>query len=185
MKRIFYTLTLLFALSATAFAQQDDLARGPDILVKGPIIDNINANTNSLSSLGQTIGSANGATLTSNTATSGQVVQGESAGQVEDGQSATPHSDNPSTEELQKKAIKEINAQLSFYPNPVENTLYVQLGGKYQIRLSLVNVLGQAVYQMEGEMEAAEINVQNINRGFYFLTIQMGRERIVKRIDVR
>ena len=62
-----------------------------------------------------------------------------------------------------------ISEKVSFYPNPVSETLVVTMSANME-RLVVTNVLGQTVHTIENPESLEEINVSKLTSGIYMLT---------------
>lgn len=183
MKRIIYTLLFLLVAAVAAQAQHDNLAKGPDIVIKGPIIDNINANSGSLSAIKDLVGSIDNVDRYD-----GKEDQSVSTQQEMANDGHPFHYDNVWNKDFKEQApaqiMEVINSAIRFYPNPATTQLQVDLGDSYNISISLVNVIGQQVYRQVGEISSLQIDVSALQPGFYLLQVQLGNESLVKRIEI-
>ncbi len=70
------------------------------------------------------------------------------------------------------------------YPNPVKNTIYVNLHSPLDGAISISNVLGQQVYSkmISASKLTEEIDMSLYPNGVYFLTIESDGQRVVKKI---
>jgi hypothetical protein len=164
-------------------AQVDGQSRMPEFMDRGPIIDNINANAGSLTQSGAYVGEL-------------QVTYGHSEGSSmmgsyadadygnrEDSRTFTMDNRVDGAEDA-AKAIAAINRDMRFYPNPAISILQVDLGNTYTVSIQLMSVMGQDVFHFEGETRVLPIDVSRFPQGTYLLTIAMGQEIIVKRVQI-
>lgn len=80
----------------------------------------------------------------------------------------------------------ELNRNLSIFPNPASEIIFVKNENEAQIEsIRLINILGQEVLQKPvSENGLVELNVAKISRGIYFLEIQMDGFRVSRKIEI-
>jgi hypothetical protein len=81
-----------------------------------------------------------------------------------------------------KVSLEDLNIEI--YPNPVRERLNVDLKQEMDVRISLLNILGQEVYAEQGEMSQFSLYVRDYKSGIYFLNIQAGEERMVRKVKL-
>ena len=180
MKRLYYLLALLI-LPTLAIAQTD-MAKSPLQPDKGPIIDNISANNNNGQEPDKV--APKGAMSIYN---GGQNFEdSDQQGAPQDGSTTSQtKGDEGSTRLAESQTpIEQIKYNMRFFPNPSVNELNVELGDVYEVKVSLLNVLGQEVFSKSGELDHVKIFVYDMPRGTYFLTIQYQGDVVVKRIEL-
>lgn len=179
MKRLYYLLALL-TLPALVFAQTDmaKMALQPD---KGPIIDNISANTNDAQKADQVVSQS----ILTRDNDGENHNDGEIGGAQAGSSNGQPEVDDRSTRMVESQTpIEQIKYNMRFFPNPSVNELNVELGDVYEVKISLLNVLGQEVFSKTGELDHVKILVSDMPRGTYFLTVQYQGDVVVKRIEL-
>lgn len=182
MKRIFYSLAVLLLFGLALQAQNDNLAKGPDIIIRGPIIDNINANTGTLSAIKRFVGSVDN--IDYYDGVDDTSIEGEQALAPNETSNAQDNVWSKESAGVDAETVSQIDRDMRFYPNPAISALNVELGGRYQVSIGLVNMLGQEVLRQEGEMDQLRLDVSNLQPGFYLLHVRIGQESIVKRIEI-
>ena len=60
---------------------------------------------------------------------------------------------------------------IKFWPNPVDNVIYLQLDNNVPFNLSVFNLLGQQVLKQNQSASSTFLNVSNLSKGLYFLSI--------------
>lgn len=183
MKRFIYTTLVLLLAAVAVQAQNDNLAKGPDIIVRGPIIDNINANTGTLSAIKKYVGSVDNVDIYDGQEDQ-QTTSQEELGAINDPNRIANVWGKEGRDLAPEKILQELSATMRFYPNPAISQLNVDLGDYYTVSISLVNVIGQEVFRQQGEIDRLLIDVSSFQPGFYLLHIQMGGESLVKRIEI-
>ena len=80
-------------------------------------------------------------------------------------------------------AIEENEAEFSVYPNPVSGTLYVDCGNA-EYSYQLYNGMGQVVANGNAR-GTAQINVNDLTQGIYFLRLTSGTQVIIEKVVVK
>ncbi|MBN2746374.1 MAG: choice-of-anchor J domain-containing protein [Bacteroidales bacterium] len=75
-------------------------------------------------------------------------------------------------------------AQFNMYPNPASNVLNVN-GTQKIDRVSIVNVVGQEVLVSEINATTSNIDISNLESGVYFVNIEVGTQRTVKKLTIK
>ena len=78
--------------------------------------------------------------------------------------------------------LEENEAEFAIYPNPVNNTLYVN-GGSAEFSYVMFNGMGQQVVSGNGR-GTQEINVNDLTKGVYFLRLTSGTQVRVEKVVV-
>jgi hypothetical protein len=73
---------------------------------------------------------------------------------------------------------------IRIFPNPSSVYVEVDLGSTINGKVSLINILGREMYHVTGELTTVRIDVQSYDSGVYFISIQNGDERVVKKIKI-
>ncbi|MCR5657927.1 MAG: T9SS type A sorting domain-containing protein [Bacteroidales bacterium] len=88
----------------------------------------------------------------------------------------------PSCVSVEYLTIDESEVEFAIYPNPVNNTLYVN-GDNVEYSYQMFNGMGQKV--VEGKaIGNAQINVSNMTKGVYFLRLTSGTQVRVEKVVV-
>jgi hypothetical protein len=79
---------------------------------------------------------------------------------------------NISVVSLDINAIKKPQKQsIHCYPNPITNDLFVELDKEANYKISIINIKGQVVLTENIWGKSAHFSTQNLNTGFYFLSV--------------
>jgi len=78
-----------------------------------------------------------------------------------------------------------IDHNLSIFPNPSNETVYVQLNGVEITSIDVMDMTGRKVGTFTTSTQFVEINVANFNAGTYLLNINTEKGNLVKRIIVQ
>jgi PKD repeat protein len=63
------------------------------------------------------------------------------------------------------------NKTVQIYPNPVRNTLHLNLGNSVAEYITLLNIQGKIVYQTKSRTSQLTINLEELSKGVYFLKV--------------
>lgn len=80
------------------------------------------------------------------------------------------------------------HARISIYPNPTNSHFFVDFTkSASEINISVFNILGETVYNnvLVSASSPLEINLNGIDSGIYFLRIDNGQEKLIKKIAVQ
>lgn len=80
--------------------------------------------------------------------------------------------------------VKELQNMISIYPNPVREVLKIELLSNQSFDITLRDVTGRRVSNMEGNGKKAYINVSNFDKGLYFVEIRSGNETLIKKVII-
>lgn len=89
---------------------------------------------------------------------------------------------------IASEEAEEIDMQINAYPNPVTNTLTVEITMKEpsKLRLQLFNSIGKesGTWQLneEATVHKTELNMSALTGGVYLLQAQAGKQKVVKRV---
>jgi hypothetical protein len=89
---------------------------------------------------------------------------------------------------LASEEVEEIDLQINAYPNPVTNTLTVEVTLKEPsaLKLQLFNSIGNesGTWQLneEATVHKTEVNMSELTGGVYLLQAQAGKQKMVKRV---
>ncbi len=80
----------------------------------------------------------------------------------------------------------QLDQQVSIYPNPIREHLFIKYGGNEQLQLRLYNIVGQSVEikpQQTGKQ--VQVSVNHLSKGVYFLEMIAGKQRVSHKIIKR
>jgi hypothetical protein len=75
-------------------------------------------------------------------------------------------------------------SQMEVFPNPARGVLHVQLGQEVQASLALISAAGQVVATAQSQEATAQISLQAVPAGVYFLQVTADGERAVRKVVV-
>ncbi|MCB0509642.1 MAG: T9SS type A sorting domain-containing protein, partial [Bacteroidetes bacterium] len=61
-----------------------------------------------------------------------------------------------------------INEMIKFYPNPIQDNLWIEVFNNDELLIEFRNVFGQIIWSREIE-ESAQVDLSNLPKGIYFL----------------
>lgn len=81
---------------------------------------------------------------------------------------------------------KTLDATCSIYPNPASSYMMIELqnANTYNTKITLQNLQGQKVYEIQKANLRNEINTSKLPSGVYFVTIKTGKELLVRKVVI-
>jgi len=79
---------------------------------------------------------------------------------------------------------KNLIDRIRIYPNPVKQEINISIENLMANEITISNLLGQEVYQTGDRNHLYNIDVSNIERGVYFLSVTCGEDVIVKKVVI-
>ncbi len=73
---------------------------------------------------------------------------------------------------------------ISVYPNPASEFIYIQIKGIDEGIVRVLNILGQESMFFNISGEETRLDISGLKEGIYFISIEGGTEKIVKKIKV-
>ena len=77
-----------------------------------------------------------------------------------------------------------VNNEIKIYPNPAKDKLIVQFENYQEIKLNLLNILGQEIYNQKISGEKTEISLSEFSDGIYFLIVETEKGIFRKKIFI-
>ena len=81
-------------------------------------------------------------------------------------------------------SIEEIQANFNVHPNPATSTIFVETSLNETAQVSIIDLTGRCVKEVEVSNNVA-INIEDIERGVYFVTVEQNGNRSVEKLVVR
>ncbi|MDR2146835.1 MAG: T9SS type A sorting domain-containing protein, partial [Tannerella sp.] len=78
-----------------------------------------------------------------------------------------------------------LSFQSAVYPNPVSDVMNVTVEGADNALITLVNINGSIVFQQKTSRRVTPISVKSLTKGYYFLTVQAGKQMKTYKILIR
>ncbi len=72
--------------------------------------------------------------------------------------------------------------EIVIYPNPTSDVINVIMNGVKLSHITITDVLGKVVYEIDSSLEKTEINLTNFQSGIYFIQIQTEGSTITKKV---
>jgi hypothetical protein len=79
--------------------------------------------------------------------------------------------------------INELEQDVKVYPNPAQNMIVIQ-SDKETEEITIVNQLGQTVYNVKTNQNQVVLNTSNYENGVYFIKIKINQSMITKKITI-
>ena len=81
-------------------------------------------------------------------------------------------------------SIEEIQANFNVHPNPATSTIFVETSLNETAQVSIIDLTGRCVKEVEVSNNVA-INIEDIERGVYFISVKQGDNNYVEKLVVR
>lgn len=75
--------------------------------------------------------------------------------------------------------------KFNIYPNPATSVVYVESSNSNNAQVSIIDLTGRCVKQVETTDNITAISTDDINKGVYFIMIQQDNNRIVEKLIVK
>ena len=82
------------------------------------------------------------------------------------------------------EAVEEVNAGFNIYPNPAKSMINIESSLSGEAQVSIYDMTGRCVKQTVVEMSNASINIENLNKGVYFVAVQQDRNYNIQKLVV-
>lgn len=80
--------------------------------------------------------------------------------------------------------VKETPKEISFYPNPANNSFELIIPSKGTAQVKLISLTGQVVKQFQVQDQQTTINVADVTPGLYILNVVSNEETLNKQIEI-
>ena len=77
------------------------------------------------------------------------------------------------------------NATFKIHPNPASSTLFIETSLNENAQVSIIDLTGRCVKEVEISNNTSAIDIEDIERGVYFVEIQFNDNRIVEKLVVK
>lgn len=177
MKNFLQVAILILLLPFIGNAQQSS-GDGPSS--SKPVIDNISAGNVVVGGLTTEIGVMNQGTTNTNA-----IVHNDDFDKDRIVRSSQYGYTSGSNSYADKDRIFEIiSNSLRIYPNPAVSYINVDLGTEADVEISIMNIIGREVNKVTTKSSQITIDISNLQKGTYFLSIKMGNNVLVKRVQI-
>lgn len=162
-------LLIVFAcLSINAFSQSYRMRSEGSI--EQPELENISGNNIDLSNFSNPVSTAGSPTFDEGV----EGTQSSGSGVVADGARQS--------DEKAEKGLQEIVT--SIYPNPANDYIVVKLDQNIETTISILNLVGQVMQTTTVEALTNYLDVSGLQGGIYFVSIQYGDQKVVRKIRI-
>lgn len=84
-----------------------------------------------------------------------------------------------------EEAVEEIEANFNIYPNPAKSSINIESSLKGKAQVNIFDMTGRNVKQVSvNDMSKVSINVENLNKGVYFISIQQDDNSSIQKLVV-
>lgn len=80
--------------------------------------------------------------------------------------------------------VKNNVVNLSLYPNPAKDILTVSIANVDNATINVINALGQVVLSLKNASETNTLNVANLAKGVYFVTVTNGQQKSTQKLVI-
>ena len=85
---------------------------------------------------------------------------------------------------LSGDALEEVNANFNIYPNPAKSMINIESSLTGEAQVSIFDMTGRCVKQTVVEMSNASINIENLNKGVYFISVKQDSNYNIQKLVV-
>ena len=83
------------------------------------------------------------------------------------------------------ESLEEIEANLNIYPNPAKSVVNIESSLKGAAQVSIIDMIGRCVKQVSvDDMSNVAIDVENLNKGVYFISVQQDRNHNIQKLVI-
>lgn len=81
--------------------------------------------------------------------------------------------------------IELVEKTFNIYPNPASSTIFIETSLNESAQVSIVDLTGRCVKEVEISNAVSSINLENVESGVYFISIQQGDNNYVEKLVVK
>ena len=81
-------------------------------------------------------------------------------------------------------ALEEVNANFNIYPNPAKSMINIESSLNGEAQVSIFDMTGRCVKQTVVEMSNASINIEDLNKGVYFISVKQDSNYNIQKLVV-
>ena len=86
---------------------------------------------------------------------------------------------------LSEDAVEEVNAGFNIYPNPAQSMISIKSAMNGEAQISIFDMTGRCVKQVSAtDMSNVSINVEGLNKGVYFVSVQQDRNHNIQKLVI-
>lgn len=83
------------------------------------------------------------------------------------------------------EGVEEILADFNIYPNPATSTIFIESTLIEKAQVSIVDLTGRCVKEVEISNAVSTINIDDVERGVYFISVEQNGNRKVEKLVVK
>ena len=84
-----------------------------------------------------------------------------------------------------EEGVEEMLANFNIYPNPATSTVFVESSLNEKAQVSIIDLTGRCVKEVELSNHVSAINIEDIESGVYFITVEQNGNRLVEKLVVK
>ncbi len=84
-----------------------------------------------------------------------------------------------------EEGVEEMLANFNIYPNPATSTVFVESSLNEKAQVSIIDLTGRCVKEVEISKTVSAINIEDIERGVYFISVEQNGNRKVEKLVVK
>ena len=83
------------------------------------------------------------------------------------------------------EGVEEVQAEFNIHPNPATSTLFIETALNENVKVSIIDLTGRCVKEVELTQTVSSLNIEDVESGVYFISIQQGDNNIVEKLIVK
>jgi hypothetical protein len=88
-------------------------------------------------------------------------------------------------EDDDETGVEEVIANFNIYPNPATSAIFVETSSNENAQVSIIDLTGRCVKEVETSKSVTMINIEDIERGVYFISVEQNGNRKVEKLIVK
>ena len=84
---------------------------------------------------------------------------------------------------MKEEGLEEIVADFNIYPNPATTTIFVESAESAQV--SIIDLTGRCVKEVVISNTVSAINIEDVESGVYFISVQQGDNNYVEKLVIK
>ncbi len=83
------------------------------------------------------------------------------------------------------ESVEEMTANFNIYPNPATSTIFVESALDTNAQVSILDLTGRCVKEVEITKTVTAINVEDVEKGVYFISVEQNDNRKVEKLVIK
>ena len=84
-----------------------------------------------------------------------------------------------------EEGVEEMSADINVHPNPASSVIFVESALNASAQVSIIDLTGRCVKEVEISNAVSAINIEDIERGVYFISVEQNGNRKVEKLVVK